>query len=234
MKKLSTFLLLLITSGLLVAQNFNQFDTNGKRHGKWKKNFDKTDVIRYEGEFNHGKEIGTFKFYKNIAGKPLLTATKVFNTNNDITQVTFFTSIGKKISEGKMNGRTYIGKWLYYHKNSTQLMTEEFYNTKGELEGERKVYYLSGQVAEIAHYKAGLLYGESKWYSESGTIIKTITYKDDLFNGSFKAYDNKGVLVKEGYYKNDVKCCVWKRYKDGELVEEKDLSKRGSNTKKED
>ena len=36
------------------AQTLNQFDADGKRHGKWKKNFDGTDVIRYEGTFEHG------------------------------------------------------------------------------------------------------------------------------------------------------------------------------------
>ncbi len=231
MKKLTTLFIFLITSGLLVAQDFNQFDSNGKRHGKWKKNFDKTEVVRYTGEFNHGKEIGTFKFYKKIDGKPVLTATKVFNANDASAQVTFFTSIGKKISEGKMNGKSYIGKWVYYHKNPEKIMTEEFYNNKGKLEGEHKVYYLSGQEAEIAVYKNGLLDGESKWFAENGNLLKSITYKENVYDGPYKSYDTNGLLSKEGHYKDDVKCCVWKRYKNGELVEEKDLSKKDASSK---
>jgi len=93
----------------MFAQEFNQFDANGKRHGKWQKNFDKTEVLRYQGEFNHGKEIGTFKFYKNIEGKAVLTATKVFNTNDNTATVTFFTSSKSKISEGQMNGKLHVG-----------------------------------------------------------------------------------------------------------------------------
>ena len=46
------------------AQKNNQMDADGNRHGIWKKNFDNTQQVRYEGEFNHGKEIGLFKFYK--------------------------------------------------------------------------------------------------------------------------------------------------------------------------
>ena len=227
MKKLSLLFIFLITTSVLVAQNFNQFDAKGKRHGQWKKNFDNTKVLRYEGQFKNGKEIGTFKFYKKIDGKSVLTATKVFNEVDEIAQVTFFTSIGKKISEGKMNGKNHIGKWLYYHKNVDQIMTQEFYNIHGKLEGERLVNYLSGQIAEKANYKEGLLDGESKWFAENGNLMKSIAYKANLFHGPYKTYDSKGLIAKEGHYKNDVKCCVWKRFKDGDLVEEKDLDKRG-------
>ena len=48
------------------AQSINQFDANGERHGLWKKNFEGTDQPRYEGTFDHGKEVGIFKFYKLV------------------------------------------------------------------------------------------------------------------------------------------------------------------------
>ncbi len=228
MKKLSILLICLITTSVLVGQNLNQFDDNAQRHGKWKKYFDNTKVVRYEGEFDHGKEVGTFKFYINIDNKAVLTATKVFNKDNAVAQVTFFASNGKKISEGKMRGRNYIGKWVIYHKNADQVMTQEWYNDKGKLEGERIVYYLNGQIAEQAYYKDGLLDGVSKWYAENGKIMKLITYQDDKFHGDYKTYTKNGDIATEGKYKDDLKCCVWKRYKEGKLVEEKDLDKRGN------
>ena len=226
MKKISFLLVFLITTSLVMAQSFNQFDANAQRHGKWKKNFDNTKVVRYEGEFDHGKEVGTFKFYKNIDNKAVLTATKVFNTDNDVALVTFYASNGKKISEGKMRGHDYIGKWVIYHKNINQIMTQELYNDKGKLEGERLVYYINGQIAEQAFYKDGLLDGESKWYAENGTLMKMITYKAGKFDGPYKTYNKEGLIATEGHYKDDLKCCVWKRYKDGKLVEEKDLDKK--------
>ena len=78
MKK-AILIILFVISGFSYAQEFNKFDDEGKRHGKWRKNFDKTKILRYEGEFFHGKEIGLFKFYKNINKKAVLTATKQFN-----------------------------------------------------------------------------------------------------------------------------------------------------------
>lgn len=74
----------------LSAQNsVNQYDNNGKRHGVWKKNFDKTNEPRYEGQFEHGKEVGVFKYYTLKQKKSVLSATKTFNPNNNIAEVKF-------------------------------------------------------------------------------------------------------------------------------------------------
>ena len=223
------FLIILFVSSLVSAQEINQLDANGKRHGIWKKNFEKTKVLRYEGEFDHGKEIGTFKFYKNIDNEPVLTATRTFNETNDLAEVHFFSSKKKLISEGKMRGKTYVGKWIYYHNDSNQIMTEEFYNENGKLEGERKTYYLSGKLAENAMYKNGVFDGESLWYSEAGQLIRVFNYKNGALNGVSKSYDSKGNIELEGIYKDDLKHGIWKYYENGKLVREKDFTKRSKN-----
>lgn len=229
MKKYLTLLLIVITANLCFAQNINQFDANGKRHGIWKKNFEKTQVLRYEGEFNHGKEIGVFKFYKNIESKAVLTATRTFSASSDLANVKFLSVKGKVISNGKMRGKTYAGNWVYFHKNSTQIMTEEFYDNKGQLEGERKTYYLNGKLAENANYKSGLLDGESKWFSEAGKMIRLFTYQADKLHGVAKSYDASGKLEMEGVYRNDKKHGIWKFYKNGKLEREKDFTRRSKN-----
>jgi len=231
MKNITVIFFLLITS-VVTAQSFNKFDANGKRHGKWQKHFKDTKVLRYQGEFDHGKEIGTFKFYKNIEGKAVLTATRTFSKENNLAQVTFYTANKKKISEGKMKGKTYIGEWLYYHKNSPQVMTKEIYNNDGQLHGLKTIYYLSGQIAETANYANGKLNGESVWYSETGVKIRVYSYKDNKFHGLFQTYSTKGSLITEGHYRNDVKYGIWKHYKNGKLVGEEDVTKRSKNPKK--
>ena len=221
--------LMLILSGTLFAQTKNQFDSNGKRHGKWEKNFEGTQVIRYQGEFSHGKEIGLFKFYKNIKGKALLTATRQFNENDDFAEVKFYTSEGRIISEGLMRGRLYIGPWKYYHNKSKQLMTLEHYNAKGILEGDKFVYYPNGQIAEQSFYKGGKLDGKALWYTEEGVLIKSYNYVLDALHGEAKFYDKAGTLVAEGVYRNDKKHGIWKYYEGGELKEEKDFTVRSKN-----
>jgi antitoxin component YwqK of YwqJK toxin-antitoxin module len=216
-------LILLITISVS-AQNINQFDADGKRHGIWKKTFDKTSVLRYEGAFNHGKEIGEFKFYKNIDRKALLAVSKIFNDSNTVANVKFYTPKGKLISEGQMDSKLYIGAWKYYQKNTDRLIILEHYDTSGNLEGSRMVYYKNGQIAEQQNYKNGKLEGESIWYSENGVVLKHFIYANGELHGLSKYYNPKAELITEGNYKNGKKDGIWKFYADGKFKEEKDFT----------
>jgi len=223
MKYFITYILLTLVFSVS-AQTINQLDENGKQHGIWKKNFDGTTVLRFEGEFYHGKEIGLFKFYKNINSKAVLTATREFLELGTKANVTFFASNGKVISEGQMNGKIYIGEWKYYQKDSNKLLTLEHFDDNGNLTGERFIYYNTGQVSQKENYKNGKLKGVSVWYSEDNIVIKEYTYVDGVLHGLSKFYDPKGQLIAEGFYSNDKKTGTWKYYENGKLTEEKNLS----------
>jgi len=213
------------------AQEINQFDENGERHGIWKKNYKNYDILRYEGKFDHGKEVGVFKFYENIDKKAVLVASRTFNDSNDIAEVKFVTPEGNTVSEGKMRGKVYIGKWLYYHKNSKQLMTKETYNDKGELYGERITYYLSGKLAQKANYKEGKLDGKMEMFYEQGNLTTLLNYRMGGLHGESKSYDANGNLTKEGIYKDDKKHGIWKYYQNGKLLREKDFTRKSKNPK---
>lgn len=223
MKRL-VFSILLLTTTVVVAQSINQLDDYGERHGFWKKNYENTDQPRYEGEFKHGKEIGTFKFYKLVDKTSILSATKEFNENDQIALVKFFSSTGKLISEGKMNGKLFIGKWTYYHNKTNAIMSIENYNDKGELNGEKLVYYENGQVAEKSNFINGKQEGLSIWYSEKAVVLKEFLYENDELHGLSIYYDSNGQLIAEGVYKRGQKHGVWKYYIDGKLTEEKDFT----------
>ena len=232
MKRFNLFLFLILVN-YVSAQNINQFDDNGKRHGTWKKNFDKTKVIRYQGEFNHGKEVGTFKFYKNIKNKAILSATRTYKYDDRTAYVQFLDPKGFIISEGKMDSKTYIGEWIYYFEASKKILTKEFYNNNGLLEKDRIVYYKNGKIAEVASYKNGLLNGNSQWFQKEGKKIREITYKDNILQGSFKSYNIDGQITVEGQYKSDAKHGVWKYYENGKLIREKDFTKKSKNPYKQ-
>ena len=201
----------------LNAQTFNQFDESGKRDGVWRKYFEGTKVLRYEGAFKNGKEIGLFKFYKNIKGKPVLTATRQFNDSTDIAEVVFYASNGKVISEGKMKGKTYVGTWKYYQKASKALLTLETYNDQGKLNGERFVYFDNGQIAEKTFYKDGQLQGKAEYYSLKGTLLKSFLYLDNQLHGEAKFYNPKGELIVSGKYNTGKKDSIWSYYNTGKL-----------------
>ena len=231
MKKIGFTLLVLLVSFSMMSQGVNQLDEAGKRHGVWRKNFDGTNVIRYEGEFLHGKEIGLFKFYKNIKNKAVLTATKQFNPDNNMAYVTFLASTGKVISEGNMNGKIYVGVWKYYQKSSNNLLTLENYDDQGNLIGERLVYYDNGQIAEKQFYKQGKLDGVSTTYSEKNVVLSKLIYSNGLLDGLATYYSPKGELIAEGYYKEDKKVGIWKYYENGKLTEEKNFSQQPKSVK---
>ena len=191
MKKFYSLLFFLLSCSFMFVQDFNQFDANGKRHGVWKKNFEDSNIIRYEGQFSHGKEIGLFKFYKNYKKKAILSATKQFTEEDNKAQVKFLASSGKVISEGRMDGKIYIGTWKYYQKNSDKLLTLEHYNNQGELVGDRLVYYPNGQIAEKQYYINGKLNDACLWYSEKNVVLKSFFYEKGELHGDAKFYNPK-------------------------------------------
>ncbi len=54
-------------------------------------------------------------------------------------------------------------------------MTVEFYKT-GKLEGNRKVYYSDGTLAEDTNYKAGIKYGTLKYFQIKENLLKSLFF----------------------------------------------------------
>ncbi|MEM6515888.1 MAG: toxin-antitoxin system YwqK family antitoxin [Bacteroidota bacterium] len=221
-----------LTLSIYAQTTVNGYDSNDKRHGIWKKDYAGTNQPRYEGQFEHGKEVGLFKFYTLNRGKSVLSATKLFNKENQMAEVKFFSSTGKLISEGKMNGKNYIGDWIFYHNKSDAVLSQEFYNKQGNLQGEKTVYYDNGQIAEVSNYLDGKLNGKNLIYAKDGTLLKSFTYKNDELHGETKYYDADGNIKGEGVYQHNRRHGIWKYYENDKLVETKDHTRRSKNPAK--
>lgn len=214
---------ILIASTGFSQNEINQLDEQGKRHGIWKKNFDDSDQLRYEGEFSHGKEVGVFKFYcKDCGTSP--TIIKTFNKNDNIANVKYLTKKGKLVSEGKMNGKLREGEWLYFHEKSNAIMTKEYYKD-GVLNGIKSTFYKNNVLAEELAYVNGLKEGANIYYAPSGIVLKMLNYTNDELDGLAIYYDASGKTVLEGNYKNGKKNGIWKSYKDGEFIKEEKFPK---------
>jgi antitoxin component YwqK of YwqJK toxin-antitoxin module len=212
------FLFAFVTSNVsLIAQTEkNQFDAQGKRHGIWEKKYPGADQLRYEGSFEHGKEVGTFKFYCETC-KKVPSVVKEFNANNSIANVKYYTAKGKLVSEGKMDGKNRIGEWLYYPEKTTNIMTKEHYKA-GKLDGQKVTYYPNGNVTEEINYSNGLKDGPNNYYAPNGILLKKLQYRSDKLVGPAFYYDAYGNLSIEGNYKNDKKNGLWKYYKNGKVT----------------
>ena len=222
MRSVFLFLTLIFFFQSPAQEKINQFDSNGKRHGLWRKNFeDNPSQIRYEGTFKHGKEAGLFTFY--ILGQEKPAATKFYSPDSDTAQVKYFTQKGKVISEGRMLGEERVGEWKYYHLNSDKLMMTESY-ANGKLEGEKVIYFENGSPTERSFFRNGVLHGEQLIYSEKGVLLKKFTYENGLLHGPAEVYNGKGELLIKGNYKNDKQHGIWKYYENGNLKEQKNFS----------
>ncbi len=133
-----------------------------------------TTAYATRGPFEHGKEVGVFKFYSaSNSDNPVII--KEYNENSDLADVRFYTPSGVLESEGKMRGKEREGKWLYYHEDGKSIMSEENY-VNGKLDGEYKTFYPTGEPTEIAYYKNGLLHGNYKKYSIKGFLYQDFNY----------------------------------------------------------
>ncbi len=93
-----------LSANLMFAQkDLNQMDADGKRHGVWKKYYN-NDRVRYVGKFDHGKEVGVFKFY-SASNSDFPVIVKEYNNDNDLANVSFYTPSGALESKGKMKGK---------------------------------------------------------------------------------------------------------------------------------
>ena len=184
----------------------NQVDKNGKHHGVYKKYYDNGN-LRYEGSFDHGKEIGVFKFYA-ASGEKHPVATKEYYKHTDSIAVKYYSLQGVLESEGKMVDKNREGLWNYYFPDGKTIMSTENYK-QNLLDGEIKIFFKDGKLAEISHYKAGKLNGNLKRYGDDGKPREDITYLNGIAHGPTILYDENGEEYAKGNYENGFKAGIW-------------------------
>lgn len=203
--------------------DFNKLDEKGKKHGLWKGVYEDTKNPKYEGTFEHGKEVGVFTFFDNTKTKRVI-ATREFNPKDNSAYTIVYDQLKNKVSEGKVVNKLSEGLWMYYHKASKAIMATENYS-KGKLEGLRSVYYPNGKIAEEILYKNDLKNGPYKRYTESGIIIEESNYKNNEYDGLAVFRDpDDGNIVSKGKFVNGKKMGVWQFFNKGKLVKEENMS----------
>lgn len=213
------FVFLLFGVFIANAQDkINQLDDKGNRHGLWRGTHKESNRIRYEGTFNHGKETGIFKYFDDTKAGTVI-ATRDFSKGDGSCYAVFYDQKGNKVSEGKLVNKLPEGEWKYYHFESNQLMSHEFYKN-GKLDGVRKVFYKDGTVAEETNYKLGSKEGISKTFSEKGQLIDSHIYKNNLFDGPASYYDGLGNKMYEGNYVNGKRVGMWKFFENNKVVKQ--------------
>ena len=219
LNKYSILVFLLFSALILHAQaEFNKLDEKGNKHGLWKGVYEGSKRPRYEGTFNHGKEIGIFNFFDDTKAQSII-ATRNFNTNDNSAYTIFYDQKKNKVSEGKVVNKAYEGEWKYYHRNSKVIMTLENYKS-GKLDGIRSVFYLNSKIAEETPYKNGIKEGAYKKYSEKGIVLESVSYKNGEYDGEAVYKDSDDSIVSKGKFSNGKKVGIWQFFQNGKLTSE--------------
>jgi antitoxin component YwqK of YwqJK toxin-antitoxin module len=217
------FVLMFLNVFCLYAQtDFNKLDEKGKKHGVWKGLYEESKRPRYEGTFEHGKEIGIFNFYDDTKAKSII-ATREFNAKDNSAYTIFYDQNKNKVSEGKVVNKLFEGQWKYYHQASKNIMTTEHY-VNGKLEGLRTVFYLSGKIAEEISYKNNLKNGFYKKYTEKGILLEESMFKNNIYSGLAIFSDTNGNVVSKGQFVNGKKSGIWQFFEKGKLLKETNMS----------
>ena len=185
----------------------NPVDDKGKKHGVWKGFYQESGRPRYEGTFEHGKEVGVFNFFDDTKAKSII-ASRTFNANDNSCYTVFYDQNKNVVSEGKEINKLREGTWKYYHKASKSIMTVENYKG-GKLDGTKIVYYPSGKVVDETNYKNGLKEGAYRKYSESGVVMESCFFKNGEYEGEAVYKDPNDLVVARGMFKNGKKVGVW-------------------------
>ena len=225
MKQISVIFVILISILGFSQDKINQLDDKGNRHGLWRGTHKESNRVRYEGTFSHGKETGVFKYFDDTKAGTVI-ATRDFSKGDGSCYANFFDQKGNKVSEGALVNKLPEGEWKYYHFESKQLMSQEFYKG-GKLEGIRIVFYKDGTVAEETNYKVGIKIGKSKTYSEKGQLLESLIYKNGQYDGVASYYDGMGNKMYEGNYVNGKRVGTWKFFEKNKVIKEVKASKFG-------
>lgn len=205
------------------SQEINKLDEKGLKHGLWKGVYEQSKRPRFEGTFEHSKEVGMFKFFDDTTLGTVI-ATREFNPKDNSCYTIFYNQSKNKVSEGKLVNKQYEGEWKYYHENSPQIMTIEHY-VNGKLNGLRTVYYPSGKIAEETNYKNGKKEGSYKNYAENGIVFEESNYKNGEYEGMAIFRNAQNVVVAKGMYVNGKKEGIWEMNTNGKITKE-NMSKK--------
>lgn len=232
MKKKYVILLCgLLSFCFMSAQNLT--DKKGMKQGVWKKTYENGNLM-YEGTFKNDKPVGEFRRYYETGA---LKVVQIYESG-DRSKVTIYEADGKtKTAEGSYKGKEKDAEWTYYVEGKVSLI--EVYNN-GKKNGVSKTYSKEGVLMEEIPYVNDQIDGVHKRYLQDGTKYSESSFKNGVEHGSYKLYEGHDFPVMEGVYKNGKRDGDWimrddagkqtdvLKYKDGVLLNDKELKKKYS------
>lgn len=210
----------LLIGGGLSAQ-LNQKDAQGRKHGKWEKKHS-NGKIRYTGQFDHGKPVGTFVYYFENGQ---MRARNKFRNNSELIMSKQFGEDEKLAATGLYRGQEKDSTWTYYDFEGNLLMREDYKN--GILHGEVIKYFPNGKIAEVKNFDNGVQVGSWEQYYESGKPMAKGTYVNGSLHGEATYYYSNGKPRLKGSYVKGLMHGTWYHFTQDLKVEKKETWEYG-------
>ena len=195
------------------AQPVNQNDAQGKKHGVWKKYHD-NGKLRYQGQFDHGKEVGAFTFYFPTGD---IKAINKFRGKSGVAYSYQFGGDSILAAEGKYINSKRDSIWTFYDIDGNLVARESYKNDKKN--GESITYFPSGRKAEVVTYVNGVKQGDWLQFYESGKPKTKAKYVNGKLQGEVLYYESTGRVRTKGQYVKGLMDGNWYFFNDVNKIE---------------
>jgi uncharacterized protein len=210
---------------------------NGQSEGAWKTYHTngkvkvlqayRNDVL--EGEYveyhDNGQLFTRYAVKKGFASGEALYYDedgKMFSTiyfdNGNVKWAKYYNKDGKQISSSEASNK---GLLMAAYSPRGFKKSEAHYDAKGNAEGERTLFYPSGDIREKELFRNGELDGLSVGYYPGKNKRYEIAYQDGKKEGYYTSYYSHGAKKQEGWYQNDKAQGLWIDYYDEGVIRSK-------------
>ncbi|HMN07038.1 MAG TPA: toxin-antitoxin system YwqK family antitoxin [Flavobacteriales bacterium] len=205
----------------------NRTDAQGRKQGKWVRNWAGSDQVRYTGEFKDDKPVGSFIYYST---KGLLESRVDHYPGGKAAHGRHYHPNGKLMAEGRYAGQDKDSTWNYFDAEGRLRSTEEWKG--GKLNGTMTTYFQDGKVAERRTFKDGLAEGPAEQFFPDGKPRYKAIYAKGEPEGTETYFFPNGNKEIEGRYVNGDRDGGWKYYNENGSVQYQVLYAQGAMVKK--
>lgn len=208
-----TFLLaglMLITAPLLAQPTDpapNHVDAQGLKQGRWVRKWAGSDKVRFIGQFNDDKPVGTFMYYATTGE---LESRIDHYPGGQAAHARHYHPNGRLMAEGRYLGQEKDSTWNYYDAQGRLRSTEQW--KAGTMDGEMTTYYADGTVAERRMFSNGPKDGLVEQFYPNGQLRYRANYVDGTPDGQEVFYFANGNKEIQGRWVNGFRDGGWTYY----------------------
>ncbi len=187
------------------AQDTNQYDSAGNKHGFWEAKYE-SGQTKYKGHYDHGARTGEFLFYFESG---VLKAKSNFYDKGNKSKTSIYNPNGQLLAEGYYTGKMRDSIWTMYDTESGLPLGIEVYKNMLPNGIWKNFYPGTEVVVRETKWEDGQRHGSEKEYFENSQLKNVVVFQNDLLEGPTQSYLPDGSQNMKGQYKNNKRQDLW-------------------------